>query len=59
MRLKNLWRIELIIRNPKITRIKMAEALHVSKTIIERALKASNRIKHVGSYKGGHCEVTE
>lgn len=37
----------------------MAEMLGVSKPTIERAIKASTKIKYVGSSKGGHWEITE
>ena len=37
----------------------MDEMLDVSKATIERALKASNKVKYVGPSKGGHCEVKE
>jgi predicted HTH transcriptional regulator len=51
--------IFIIKGNDKITRIKMAELLGVSKPTIERAIKASNKIKYVGPSKGGHWEITE
>ncbi|MCR5786736.1 MAG: putative DNA binding domain-containing protein [Acholeplasmatales bacterium] len=51
--------IFIIKENDKITRIKMAELLGVSKPTIERAIKASNKIKYVGPSKGGHWEIIE
>ena len=51
--------ISLIKENDKITRLKMAELLGVSKPTIERETKWSNKIKYVGSSKGGHWEVKE
>ena len=51
--------IFIIKGNDKITRIKMAELLGVSKPTIERAIKASNKIKYVGPSKGGHWEIIE
>ena len=51
--------ISIINENNKITRVKMAEMLGVSKPTIERAIKASTTIKYVGSSKGGHWEIIE
>ena len=49
----------LIKANPKISKIKMAEKLNVSKATIERTIKASKKIKRVGPDKGGHWEIIE
>lgn len=61
MILKKQWRkkIELIKKNNKITKIKMAEILGVSEPTIKRAIKASNKIKYFGPSKGGHWEVKD
>lgn len=45
--------------NPLITRVEMAERAGVFRPTIERMLKKSKRIKHVGPKKGGHGEVIE
>ncbi len=51
--------IELIKKNNKITRIKMAEILGVSEPTIKRAIKASIKIKYFDPSKGGHWKVKD
>ena len=51
--------IELIKKNNKITRIKMAEILGVSEPTIKREIKASNKIIYFGPSKDGHWEIKE
>lgn len=51
--------IELIKRNPKITRKEMSALLGKSLSTIFRILKNSPHIKYVGSSKNGHWEIAE
>ena len=51
--------IELIRNDCNITRVKMADNIGVSEPTIKRAIRASKKIKYVGSSKGGHWEVIE
>lgn len=51
--------IELIKRNPKITRKEMSALLGKSLSTIFRILKNNPHIKYVGSSKNGHWEIAE
>ena len=51
--------VDLIKNNPTITIIELAKMTNVSKSTIERMIKSSDNIKHVGSTKTGHWEVIE
>ncbi len=51
--------VELIRKNPKITKIQMAEKTGKSKPTIERMLKSSTKIIRIGSNKGGYWEIKE
>ena len=43
-------------KNPKITKIKLAEECNVSLSIIKRVLKENN-IMFIGASKSGHWEI--
>ena len=49
--------VELIRGNDKITKTEMAEKLGVSKSTIERTIRSSASIGHIGSSKGGRWVV--
>jgi predicted HTH transcriptional regulator len=52
----------LILKNPEITTMKIAEELNKSRTAISdriRGLKNKGKIKRIGSDKGGHWEVVD
>lgn len=51
--------VDLIKNNPTITIINSAKAVNDSKSTIERIIKSSENIKHIGSTKGGHWEIRE
>lgn len=51
--------VELVRSEPLITKVEMAERMGVSKSTIERMLKKTKLIKHVGPNKGGHWEVSD
>ena len=51
--------VGLIKNNPTITIINSAKAVNDSKSTIERIIKSSENIKHIGSTKGGHWEIRE
>lgn len=51
--------VELVRSEPLITKVEMAERMGVSKSTIERMLKKTKLIKHVGPNKGGHWEVID
>ena len=49
--------VELIRGNDKITKTEMAEKLGISKSTIERTIRSSVAIGHIGSSKGGRWVV--
>ena len=49
--------VELIRGNDKITKTEMAEKLGISKSTIERTIRSSAAIGHIGSSKGGRWVV--
>ena len=49
--------IKLIKQQPKITRREMAEQIGISKTTVERILRKSIRVEHIGSSKSGYWRV--
>ena len=51
--------IDLINKDNRITKVKMAKILQVSKTTIERSICISRKIMFVGSSKCGHWKVVE
>ena len=51
--------IDLIKKNPAITRKEMAIIINKSKPTIERILKKSKKIKYIGSSKSGHWKIVE
>ncbi|MBO5528775.1 MAG: winged helix-turn-helix transcriptional regulator [Bacilli bacterium] len=48
---------ELIRGNDKISKTEMAEKLGISKSTIERTIRSSAAISHIGSSKGGRWVV--
>ncbi len=51
--------IDLIKKNPAITRKEMAIIINKSKPTIERIIKKSKKIKYIGSSKSGHWKIIE
>ena len=51
--------IDLIKKNPAITRKEMAIIINKSKPTIERIIKKSKKIKYIGSSKSGHWKIVE
>ncbi len=53
--------IELIVNNPNITYVEIAETLSVSTTTVENRIAEMSGviIQHVGSKKGGHWEIID
>ncbi len=49
--------IELIREDPRISKVEMAKIIGKSKATIERVLKSTDIIRHVGPKKGGHWEI--
>ncbi len=50
--------IALIIENPQTTRAEIATTIGVATKTIERELAAlSDRVRYIGSKKGGHWEI--
>lgn len=51
--------IKIIKNNSKTTRNEMSEKLGISIRTLQRIINASDKIRFVGSSKGGHWEVIE
>lgn len=51
--------IDLIRKKSNITKKEMSDKIGKSKSTIERAIRASNKIKFIGFAKSGHWEITE
>ena len=53
--------LELIVKNPNITYVQIAEALSVSTTTVEKRVAEMSGvvIQHIGPKKGGHWEIIE
>lgn len=51
--------IDLIRKKSNITKKEMSDKIGKSKSTIERAIRASNKIKFIGFAKSRHWEITE
>lgn len=51
--------VELIVKNPKVTRKLMAEKLNISMRTLQRALNNMSNVHYVGTGANGHWEINE
>ena len=54
--------IKMILNNPKITQITMAEQLEITLRAVKKSIKELNEkgiLKRIGSARGGYWEVDE
>lgn len=51
--------VELIVKNPKVTRKLMAEKLNISIRTLQRVLNNMSNVHYVGTGANGHWEIDE